>query len=493
MRAELLVLAWLVLTGCQNPLTAPPYPAPIRDGGAADVALRFEPSADASAVPEVLRIVVELPSGVSEDPTQTWLFGGELSKYYIDRIRRDDLPHTLLTRQVPALVWPKAAKSELVVAPSVPLASGHVYSLASPDLGWIGTFRVKKGAGVPLLTRIWPPLEAGSGARRAVFCGDASAPEVSGHADLEPAGVTARVTAGADDAGALRGSCLGLSALGGLPDGAALVAPPRYAHVALDPAPLRVGFAPADVAPPDCGPDEIHFGPGCALVLDDRLVVRPPASPALWVVTHDHVATLDAVETGERFVVRGLRPASVEPVFVSVTDLSGRERDFSVTVQTEPLMPHVVINEVMANPLGPEPAQEWVELINDGTAAVELQGYQLSDGAGTSQLDGTRLEPGAFALVVRDDFVADDGEDAKPAPGTTLIRVPEIGKNGLSNAGELLTLSDANGHALSRFPALKAAQGGVSMARRRPGSLDDDARDFGPSSDGASPGAPNHL
>ena len=35
-------------------------------------------------------------------------------------------------------------------------------------------------------------------------------------------------------------------------------------------------------------------------------------------------------------------------------------------------MPHVVINEVLANPVGGEPAQEWVELYNDGRAPAVL-------------------------------------------------------------------------------------------------------------------------
>lgn len=492
MRAKLLVLATLSLAACRNPFAAPPYPDP-PDGGPMDAALSFDPPADASAVPEVVHIRVELPSGVSQDPTDTWLFDGELSKYYVDRIRRDDLPHTLLARQVPALVWSEPAQNEIVVAPSVPLTPGHTYSLASPELGWFAMLSVQKGASAPLLTRVWPPPEAGSGARRAVFCSDASAPRAGGRVELEPAHVAARLVPGVDDAGALRGSCLALSALGPLPDGAALVAPPRYRHAALDPTPLRAGRAPAAGAAPTCDADETRFGPACALVLDDRLVVRPPAAPALWIVTHAAVATLHTVNTGERFVIRGLRPDSVEPVRLSVTDLSGRERDFRLTVRTEAALPHVVINEVMANPLGPEPEQEWVELVNDGTAAVELAGFQLSDGAGVSTLGAARLEPGAFALVVRDDFVADDGEDVKPASGTLLLRVPEIGKNGLSNAGELLTLSDPNGNVVSRFPALSASKGGISMARRHPWSLDDDARAFGASADRASPGAPNQL
>src|SRR5690606_40695464 len=38
-----------------------------------------------------------------------------------------------------------------------------------------------------------------------------------------------------------------------------------------------------------------------------------------------------------------------------------------------------VLNEVLANPSGPEPQQEWVEILNAGNVAASLSGYRLKD------------------------------------------------------------------------------------------------------------------
>src|SRR5690606_16286033 len=38
-----------------------------------------------------------------------------------------------------------------------------------------------------------------------------------------------------------------------------------------------------------------------------------------------------------------------------------------------------VLNEVLANPNGPEPQQEWVEIVNTGNRAGTLSGYRLKD------------------------------------------------------------------------------------------------------------------
>jgi hypothetical protein len=149
------------------------------------------------------------------------------------------------------------------------------------------------------------------------------------------------------------------------------------------------------------------------------------------------------------------------------------------------------LNEVMANPAGPEPAQEWVELYNDGDAVVALDGFALEDSAGRTVLPGSAIDPGAFALVVTDAFTADDGVDAPPAPGVSIVRVPALGRGGLSNDGERLILRDAAGAVVSTFPAVKT-KNGVSIARVAPDAPDADPASFAPSSNGSStPGAPN--
>ncbi|HEV8247230.1 MAG TPA: lamin tail domain-containing protein, partial [Polyangiaceae bacterium] len=175
-------------------------------------------------------------------------------------------------------------------------------------------------------------------------------------------------------------------------------------------------------------------------------------------------------------------------------EVSGARVAFRLQVTTAPAAPRVVLNEVLANAAGAEPAQEWIELVNDGAAMVNLEGYQLQDAGGSNVLPAFELGAGEFALLVSDEYLPDPAVDVPPAPGAHLVVLPALGKNGLSNTGELLRLFDAQGLLVSSFPALRSSNAGVSLARRSPSAADDDAAAFGPhAAPGASPGAPNVL
>jgi hypothetical protein len=141
-------------------------------------------------------------------------------------------------------------------------------------------------------------------------------------------------------------------------------------------------------------------------------------------------------------------------------------------------MPHVVINEVLANPIGPEPAQEWVEIVNDGQAPADLGGYALRDVGGETPLPPAVLPPGAYALIVNQSFSEDDEYDPPPAPDAAILRVAKLGKGGLANAGEPLSLRDGQGAVISRFPAGLKAKAGMSVARRSPQAPDGLASSF---------------
>lgn len=79
----------------------------------------------------------------------------------------------------------------------------------------------------------------------------------------------------------------------------------------------------------------------------------------------------------------------------------------------------LVINEVMANPSGTEPTNEWFEIYNAGAVTVNLSGWKVFSRVGT----GTNTEsytvaadflvpPGAYAVIARDTSTANLGEDA---------------------------------------------------------------------------------
>lgn len=86
---------------------------------------------------------------------------------------------------------------------------------------------------------------------------------------------------------------------------------------------------------------------------------------------------------------------------------------------------------------------EWMELANDGGAAVDLTGWRLeaADGSPSITLSG-QISAGGFFLLER----TDDGT----VPG---IAADLIYTGALSNSGEALTLRDANGTVVQRVDA----------------------------------------
>jgi hypothetical protein len=474
-----LAAAALLALACSTP-----FPEPSRNPAGGGASLTVEPDAPLDAVAPVLRLRLEHDREPADAAEDVLLVAGELSDYHLRRIQKRDLPQTLVARLVPALVWTE--ERTIVLAPSVPLELGATYSFASPTLGRIGQLRVRETS-EPWLERIWPPKAEGQGSERVVFCSEQPISVAETDAWLDPGRVEARVSALGTDSPA----CLLLSPLARPDAGARLVPPSELSGRPCDPAPLEhlAGHTP----PPDaiCAADELVFGPGCARVEDDRAVVRSRAELALWIVTGNAFSSIDAVPADRRFVVRGLPPGAATALELSVLDLSGAERRSSLVVTTEPARARIVLSEVMANPLGPEPAQEWVELVNDGLLPVDLAGFTLEDLGGVAVLPAFELAPGAYALVVRDDYVLDDGLDVVAAPGTPLLRVPQLGKNGLGNTGEPLVLRAPDGAVVSRFPAMKP-KAGVSVARRTPWALDDEPGSFAlHAAPGASPGEPN--
>ncbi len=288
-------------------------------------------------------------------------------------------------------------------------------------------------------------------------------------------------------------SCASLRASSPLAQPEPLVPPLAVLGRALEPAVLPPVPSGAPPAPLACAEPELPFGPGCITVADDRAVVRAPQAATLWSVSGDSGAWLQPLDPGERLVLRGLVPASSELVSYWVRDAFTELSRGQALLTTGAPLPHVVVSEVFANPLGPEPAQEWVELYNDGTIPVQLSNLSLEDGGGKTELPAFVLAPGGFALVVRDDYDPTSGSDPAPAAGTKLLRVPSLGKNGLSNSGEALALR-AGAELLSKFPVLPKPKPGLSVARRSAWTLDDDPDGFAHhAAPGASPGAANVL
>jgi Lamin Tail Domain len=459
--------------------------------------LRFDPPASADEVTPVTRITVEATDALTD--SRVMLVSGALSATQLRDLARPAVPQSLSSRAVSALVWIEADPTLVVVAPLAPLDAGGLYTLGLSAPLVSLPFMVTTAYGRPVLGRRWPDRdEIAPSARAAIWCGPDDLGPVDAPVTLEPALFAGRLVLGTG-ASIRAPSCVSwFSAAPPWPavlDPGALpvVTPPSVefddgSKAALEPTLLFARDAPPASAVP-CVPPQISFGPGCADVEDDRIVVRPGDDPILWTIDGGWGVLVRSSRGAKPFTLRPLPPDGL--CRVAALDPSGRIDEVNVTVTPGPPRPHVVLNEVLANPAGAEPSQEWVELYNDGSDAVPLADFVLEDAGGRSVFPDVALAPASFALVVADAFIADDGVDPPPAAATLLVRVPALGRAGLSNEGEKLTLRDPLGNAVSTFPAMKT-KNGVSIVRIAPDAPDTDPASFVPSPNGsATPGSPN--
>jgi len=142
----------------------------------------------------------------------------------------------------------------------------------------------------------------------------------------------------------------------------------------------------------------------------------------------------------------GLPPSAPATLSVNAVDLAGNLAASAPFAFTTPVaVPPVAITEVLANPAGPEPQQEYVELRNLGDAQVSLGGLRLADSKGGDDLPDQALAPGGYALVVTSSYDPSEGSDPPPRAGTLLVRVDSrLGADGLSNSGETVQLLQAD-------------------------------------------------
>ncbi|MGI9242373.1 MAG: lamin tail domain-containing protein [Verrucomicrobiales bacterium] len=106
-----------------------------------------------------------------------------------------------------------------------------------------------------------------------------------------------------------------------------------------------------------------------------------------------------------------------------------------MTFSTE--VPPLVISELHYNSDGPSDDTEFIEILNVGSASVDLTGVHFSDGVEFSFAGGT-LEPGEVIVVVEDQLAFETMYPSVPSAG--------VYTGGLDNGGETVTLSDIAGN-----------------------------------------------
>lgn len=466
---------WLGLaSACQ-----PPEPPAGRDTTAP---VEFEPASEDGVVERAFRAY-----GPVTEPPLPRLFQGELSDYHRGRAHHASLPSTLTERLVP--LWVEPTPEGVSLIPRRLLAAETTYSLVF-SRAQVVELTTRNGPSPYRL--IWPGAQT---VRFAWWCRDGAEASPVSRAGVE---TPLRLSDGTDATlrwGPSGRPCFLISA-DARPSALGAISPPSLNGVSIDPVLFTQDSSSEDAVQASgdaavCREDEDSLALGCVMVADDRMLLRGPDGGSLWWFGGDVEAVVPLVGT-ERAVLSGLSPGTEHDLELRVMTPAGDLYAGFASIHTSAVRPHVVLNEVMANPLGPEPQQEWVELVNDGALPVELAGFLFHDSGASVALPDVTLSPGEHALLVGPEFDADLGWDV-PVQGR-LLRVEALGKSGLSNSGEPLWLESPDGRIVSRFPPLPAKRAGVSLARRHPAALDDDTTAFGEHADpGASPGAPNTL
>ena len=124
-------------------------------------------------------------------------------------------------------------------------------------------------------------------------------------------------------------------------------------------------------------------------------------------------------------------------------------------IKTEKEKPTVVINEVLYNPKGKEPDQEFVELYNFGEEAIELDGWKIKDENGEDILKDVIILPYDYIIIVGENYSIENRMDPLPPLEKIVYVEGSIGGNGLKNRGEVVSLYDDKGELISWFPYSK--------------------------------------
>ncbi|HZS39941.1 MAG TPA: hypothetical protein VFF06_24075 [Polyangia bacterium] len=152
----------------------------------------------------------------------------------------------------------------------------------------------------------------------------------------------------------------------------------------------------------------------------------------------------------------------------------------------------LALTEVLTRPLGPRPAQQFVELQNFGTQPIALAGLTLHTAAGSNALPSVELPAGGYAVVVPSGYIAGAGGDPPPSAGALVVRLADaqLGGRGIHVAGEPVWIEDALGRVITRWGGWPLALAPGQSVARAAGSCDV-AASFQPTpSGGSTPGGP---
>lgn len=261
------------------------------------------------------------------------------------------------------------------------------------------------------------------------------------------------------------------------------------------------GEAPSFAAP-TCAPQETPVESFCALAGARELRLRASTtSPALLSLQWQEQRVLSALGLEHRLLLGAPRAlvGSVLVELLSAADGEPRRSTFEAPLLGAAL-PQLRITEVLARPSSGS-AQEFLEVLNEGSSTAQTDGLFLYGETGRSALPAGSLEAGQRAVLAGPSFdprgVPSRG-DPPLASGALLLRsTGSLAGHGLSDQGQDLYLGDRDGRALSRAPLRSAGlapRAGVSVVRADDRYEADDPAGWSYDAQGRStPGGPDAL
>lgn len=239
-----------------------------------------------------------------------------------------------------------------------------------------------------------------------------------------------------------------------------------------------------------CHPGEQEALGGCLRSDDRSLSLRLRfADPVRGSIAGFRTSAQGTFPRGEVLLrLSHLAPNSEDFVVVALENLGGATWRERVVLRTNEPLPALAISEVRADPRGPEPAQEYIELWNHGSAALPLAGLRITDALDREGdvLPDASLAPGERALVVGRGFDPSDPRDTRIPEGVRLLRLEStLASGGLSNGGEPVYLF-AGEQLLSAVPRLASAGPGLCLHRLGQTRSEHDEFSFAP----CTPGGP---
>jgi hypothetical protein len=222
--------------------------------------------------------------------------------------------------------------------------------------------------------------------------------------------------------------------------------------------------------PNDAVPPEL-LAPECVAseqAVDQICVAKGPISASLRFSTDEPasvtVASLEGLQSGvlseewstaHHVVLAGIDSEIETLVSIGVKDVNENELVLEIPIIAKGGQP-VAITEVLADPFGPEPDQEFVEVANLGDEPMDLSGWSIDDcqdSNGDLIPEGAVLAPGQLGVLVSPNYNLSEGQDPSPDPTALVVFLEtSIGSNGLKNSeAESIELYDGQGILVSQY------------------------------------------